>query len=215
VKGIKGMFGKKKDKEPDERTDEAKKQDLISAVKEGTALARDPGKGRRAIAKGLKELTTRYRLQSLDLVTDTHGKKEDNVHVRGTVNPTYDGDGFIVSPFPPDKVVIGATIGPPRRRAGFEEVLDPPPEAGLPGYERAHLLGAGFGVESPLGVLYAPRYVNQILHNKGIENTIRQSYKIRYPGAQLFLRAEATAHPGTNLLARVVYTSQAACRENP
>jgi hypothetical protein len=42
-----------------------------------------------------------------------------------------------------------------------------------PQYERSHTLGQGTGFESPYGILYAPRYVNQRLQNAGIERYLR------------------------------------------
>ena len=88
---------------------------------------------------------------------------------------------------------------------GTEEVLAPPSEAGLPGYERAHLSGKGFGRESPLGVFYAPREVNQVLQNRGIEKLIRDMYRKRYSGAEFHVLLTAEPHPGTELLAKVIY----------
>jgi Bacterial toxin 4 len=196
----------KKDKKSDERTDAQKIADLKAAVNEATLIARDERKSKRSKKRALLEIQKRYNLKSLEMVTDRSSKNKENVHVRGVINPTYDGDGFITSMFPPEPtVVIEAQIGPPQPRQDFENVLMLPGQAGLPGYQRAHLLGAGFGVESPLGVLYAPEEVNQALQNRGIEALIRGMYRTRYPGAEFFIRATAKPHIGTQLLARVVY----------
>jgi hypothetical protein len=92
-------------------------------------------------------------------------------------------------------------VGAPQGRQGFEEVLEPSPA----GFQRAHLVGAGFGVESPLGVFHAPTRVNQELQNRGIEQFIRGMYRNRYPGVDFFVRADAEPHPGTDFLARVTY----------
>jgi Bacterial toxin 4 len=198
--------GAKQD-EPETRTQEQMELDLKQAVNEGTAVANKAGQTKQAIIQELAGLEKKHALKSLKVVTDSKDKDKERVHIRGEVNPTYDGDGFITSTFPPGKVVINAAIGPSRPRAHYErKVLESPTAAGLPGYQRAHLLGAGFGVESPLGLYYAPRFVNLVLQNNGIEQAIREAYRTRYPGAELFIKAEATPHPGTDLLARVVYT---------
>lgn len=199
-------FGKKDEDKVDTRTADEKLRDVKKAVDLGSKFAGDRGSPKRKVADELNKLKKEYRLSSLQVVVDTAGKATNRVHVHGEVNPTYNSQGFITDSFPPDEVIIEAEIGPPAPRAHYErKVLEAPSAAGLSGYERAHLLGAGFGVESPLGLYYAPRFVNQILQNRGIEETIRNSYATRYPGAKLFIQARAKAHPGTNLLARVVY----------
>ncbi|MEG4114104.1 MULTISPECIES: eCIS core domain-containing protein [unclassified Microcoleus] len=190
----------------DNRTLEQKNADLRNAVTEATGIARNERLAARVRRIQIEAIKQRYRLNRLELVTDARSSGRENVHVRAVINPTYDGNGFQISPFPPEPiVVIEAQIGPSQPRQGFEEVLVPPTEAGLPGYQRAHLVGAGFGVESPLGVLYAPEAVNQRLQNRGIEALIRGMYRNRFPGAEFFIVARAEPHSGTQLLARVVY----------
>jgi dolichol kinase len=192
---------------PDARTPEEKNRDLHAAVEQASTIARDRTKGRRARVREINRIKEQYRMTSLEMITDSHARARDNIHVHGVINPTYDGAGFIIDAFPPEpKVVIQTEIGAPQPRAGFERVLQPPGAAGLPGFQRAHLVGAGFGAESPLGIFYTPAQVNLRLQNSGIEEFIRQIYANRAPGARFFLRAAAEPHPGTQILARVVYT---------
>jgi hypothetical protein len=187
---------------PDNRTPEQKMNDLRTAVNQGTQIARDPQLSRRQKTRQLNDLKTRHRLSALELVRDNQTSARENVHVRGTVNPTYDGQGFIIDRFPPEPtVVIETDIGDPQSRQGFEEVLEPSP----PGMQRAHLIGAGFGRESPLGVFHVPTEVNQELQNRGIEALIRGMHANRFPGVVFTVRATAVPFSGTQNLRRVNY----------
>jgi hypothetical protein len=196
----------------DDRPPAQKQADLRAGVDEATALMQGPATERSVRAR-LAAIKAKHRLATLELVVDAKEREKERAHIRGTVNPTYDGTGHIINEWPPDRVVIEAVIGAPTARQHFErKVLESPGRAGLPGYERAHLLGAGYGVESPLGILYAPSEVNQRIQEQSLDTFIRSMYTQRYPGAQFSLRAEAVAHPVTtrqpvaNLLARFVYT---------
>ncbi len=187
---------------PDNRTPEQKMNDLRTAVAQGTQIAQNPQISRRQKTRQLTELRTRHRLSTLELMRDNQTTVRENVHVRGTVNPTYDGQGFIIDRFPPDPtVVIETDIGDPQPRQGFEEVLEPSPA----GMQRAHLIGAGFGPESPLGVFHAPTEVNQELQNRGIEALIRGMHANRFPGVTFSIRATAMPFSGTQNLRRVNY----------
>jgi hypothetical protein len=187
----------------DTRTPQEKERDLRAAVREGNVVLADRDAGRRQQRQVLAQIRDRYRLVNLEIVADSRREGNQRVHLRGTINPTYDGDGFIISADPPGPTVVIVTdIAAPQPRQGFEEVLEPSPA----GYQRAHLVGAGFGRESPLGVLHAPIEVNQELQNRGIEQFIRGSYAQRLPGVAFTLRAESSPRPGTDYLARVRYT---------
>jgi hypothetical protein len=197
----------------DVRTAAQKEADLRAGIREGSDLLKQKGASERKVRTTLAGIKTKYRLTALDLVVDNKDKVRERVHIRGAVNPTYDGDGYVINAWPPDRVVIEAVIGAPAaKRKNFEKVLETPGRAGLPGYQRAHLLGAGYGVESPLGILYAPTEVNQRIQEKSLDTFIRAMYTQKYPGAVFTLRAEAVAHPVTarqpvaNLLSRFVYT---------
>jgi hypothetical protein len=199
-------FGGRKE-EPDERTEAQKADDLRTGATAAEQLVDNKQLSARERRNLLGDIRKRFRMSELALVVEKSEGVRERVHVHAVVNPTYDGVGKIIDKEPLDKTVIEAEIGPAPSaggppRAGFENVLDPPPL----GYQRAHLIGAGFGAESPLGVLYAPTRVNQELQNKGIEGFIRNLYATRIPGARLFLRATAVAQPGrSEYLGRVVY----------
>jgi hypothetical protein len=105
----------------------------------------------------------------------------------------------------------------PREQApNFQNRVPGARGSGLPGYERAHLWGPGFGDEAADGIMYAPRGVNQYLQNLGIEGVIRQTARdVRARGGRVWVTARAEAHPpGTrglpevpgDVLARVEYT---------
>jgi hypothetical protein len=214
---VKGLFGKKDKKDiPDERSEAEKEHDLHSAVKEATEIVADEKLGKKEKRIAVKNTKEKYRLASLEMIKDSHAPGHDTVHIHGAINPTYDGRGVIISDFPPrPKVVIVTELGAGKPRQGFEEVLERPGLAGLPGFHRAHLVGAGFGAESPLGVLYTPAAVNLRLQNSGIEDFIRQSYAQRVPGARFFVRATSEPHRGTEILARAVYVLSAQLPSEP
>ena len=189
--------------QPDERTPAQKEQALRAAVQEAGPVTKDRTISRRKKQQALNVIKVRHRLTDLSLATDSKTAQIERVHIHAVINPTYDGQGFIIDNWPPEpRVIIETTIGAPQPRAGFEEVLPPSP----PGFQRAHLIGAGFGAESPLGVLHAPTQVNQELQNRGIEQFIRGLYRRRYPGVEFTVRADAVPRPGTEFLARVTYT---------
>lgn len=71
--------------------------------------------------------------------------------------------------------------------------------------ERAHLHGAGLGMESPFGIGPAPTEVNQILQNKGIEKFMRDLRENLPPGATLSYQTNAEFHPGSTRQARIEY----------
>jgi hypothetical protein len=192
---------------PDQRTQPEMMRDAQAAVAAADGIVADDAKGAEEKRKHLETLRRRYRLKSLEIVSDGQRGSKELVHVRGTVNPTFDGNGHLISKWPPDRTVIETMLGPIGKRHDFQnKVLESPSKAGLPDHERAHLLGPILGKESSLGIYYAPRDVNQRLQKRGIEGFLRSMYAKRYPGAQFFLRAEAAPHPGTDILARVVYT---------
>ncbi|MBH0053126.1 MULTISPECIES: polymorphic toxin type 4 domain-containing protein [unclassified Salinibacterium] len=85
----------------------------------------------------------------------------------------------------------------PRAEApNYQNRLESARRVGLPGYERAHLWGPGFGDEAADGIMYAPRGVNQILQNLGVEGVIRQSAEqARAMGGRLLVEARAVSHP--------------------
>lgn len=192
----------KKDKTPDARTDAQKMADMKAAVSEGQSIVSDKSTSKKKKDKGLKKLKSKYKLTNIELVSDAKAKETETVHIRATINPTYDSNGIIISAFPPSPVVrIVAMVGAPIPRQGMEEVLEE-----KKGYERAHLLGPILGHDLPQGVMYAPSEVNQKLQKSGIEGLIKAMYKQRYPGAEFKVTLTATPHPGGgDLLASAKY----------
>lgn len=142
------------------------------------------------------------KLTNIELVSDSKAKETETVHIRATINPTYDSNGIIISAFPPSPVVkIKAIVGAPIKRQGMEDVIEE-----KKGYERAHLLGPILGHDMPQGVMYAPSEVNQKLQKSSIEGLIKAMYKQRFPGAEFQVTLTATPHPGGgNMLASARY----------
>ena len=59
----------------------------------------------------------------------------------------------------------------------------------LRGWQRAHLIGPGFGTELFTGMMLAPEHVNQHAQNKGVEHFIRTAAEIE--GAEVSVRVRA------------------------
>jgi hypothetical protein len=185
------LFGKK-DKTPDARTDAQKMTDMKAAVAEGQTIVSDKSTSKKKKDKNLKKLKSKYKLTNIELVSDAKAKETETVHIRATINPTYDSSGIIIDAFPPSPVVkIVAIVGAPIPRQGMEEVIEE-----KKGFERAHLLGPILGHDLPQGVMYAPSEVNQKLQKSGIEGLIKAMYKQRFPGAEFKVELTATPHAG-------------------
>jgi hypothetical protein len=118
------------------------------------------------------------------------------------------GDGELRAWRSPDGVLHQETvIGARRDRMGMEDQIYAHGEGGFAGsaLERAHLHGAGLGVESPFGIGLAPREVNQILQNKGIEKYMRSLRDALPKGATLVYETNVVPHPGTSRQANIGY----------
>jgi hypothetical protein len=100
--------------------------------------------------------------------------------------------------------VIRAPLGAALPRAGFERVLLPSVQVGLPGWERSHSQGPGTGHESPHGMVYAPPQVNQGLQRLGIERYLRELVR-QNPGVELWLTTETYTHTGSDRLKEIIY----------
>jgi len=105
--------------------------------------------------------------------------------------------------------VIRSKIGAPVSRSNFEKLMFPGIELGLQGWERSHSQGAGTGCESPHGILYAPKEVNQHLQNRGIEQFLRDFFQVKAPDVELFLTTDTAAWPGTRRLRCIEYVLEA------
>jgi hypothetical protein len=99
-------------------------------------------------------------------------------------------------------------IGRGDARAGTELGYASGTEHGDPRYagmERAHTLGRGTGFESPFGIFYAPRHVNQEIMNNGIEEFMRGLRDTAAPGEQFYVSTFTAAHAPTRRLREVHY----------
>lgn len=70
------------------------------------------------------------------------------------------------------------------------------------GYQRAHLVGPGFGGEAVAGLMLAPHGVNQLVQNKGIEKVLRDAAAL---GGEVHVKAVATGRELTIPLTRGRY----------
>jgi hypothetical protein len=101
-----------------------------------------------------------------------------------------------------------SVLGPGTGRRGTEKEMFSASEMGLPevaGMERAHTLGQGTGFESPFGILLAPREVNQIIQNNGIEELLRGLQASAHSGEAFHVSTLTVPHPGTSRLKEIRY----------
>ena len=98
---------------------------------------------------------------------------------------------------------VKPSISPIRGEKGmdFKDELPSPSKKlynghSLKGYERAHLWGHGFGDEAKLGLMYAPKALNQEVQNFGFEKFIRELQVLsQQEGRKVFCRCKAFSHP--------------------
>ena len=99
-------------------------------------------------------------------------------------------------------------LGPSTGRRQTELEMPSASEHGRPevaGMERAHTLGQGTGFESPFAIFYAPREVNQIIQNNGVEEMLRGLQSSARPGESFHVSTLTKPHPGTKRLAEIRY----------
>lgn len=101
--------------------------------------------------------------------------------------------------------VIRSKLGPSTSRLDFEQQFFRGIEVGLPGWERAHSQGQGTGHESPHAIRYAPREVNQVIQNRGIERYLRELYRLKPSDTVLWLTTVTATFPRTLRLKEIQY----------
>ncbi len=94
-------------------------------------------------------------------------------------------------------------------RGGFERLIFPGIEVGLPGWQRAHSQGPGTGFESPNAIRYAPEEVNQKYQNSGIERYLRELLLLKPEDTELWLMTVTSTHPRTLRLKEIQYRVEA------
>lgn len=77
-------LGKKKSKEPDDRSEQEKRRDLNAALEGAEALLRDPNQTVEDIEAQLPDIKTTYRLTALNLV---FGESDGTLRIKGEINP--------------------------------------------------------------------------------------------------------------------------------
>jgi hypothetical protein len=103
------------------------------------------------------------------------------------------------------QIVIQDLLSSPKQRKKYERDLPSITQAQLQGWERGHSQGAGTGSESPAGIRYIPKEVNQKLQNHGIESYLRQIFENKEAHMDFWLTTVTTTYPGTLRLAQIDY----------
>jgi hypothetical protein len=197
--GLGGEEAAPADDANDTRTADEKMTALHAAVEEAEqAVLHEPDPA--VQEEVLSQIKARHNIKTLEIVVDANTAEGRRAHMHATVNPTWDGRGILLDAQNPPgpEVVIIMDLATPPGRSGFERVLEPPAQAGLPAgqWVRAHLVGQGFGQESPHGIFYAPTTLNGHIQNACIEEIIRGVYANRkVPGTVFQLTATAKPQP--------------------
>lgn len=87
---VKKMWGKltgKKDGKPDERTDAQKQQDLEKGLTEAEGLLKNKKLSTEQVKAKLPAIKSKYKMASLEVVTDTKTENQETDHVQGEINP--------------------------------------------------------------------------------------------------------------------------------
>ena len=101
--------------------------------------------------------------------------------------------------------VIQSRLRPAPGRQGFEKLLFPGIEVGLPGWQRSHSQGSGTGFESPSAIRYAPEEVNQQFQRLGIERYLRELVDLKPNDTDLWLTTVTATHLRTLRLKEIQY----------
>jgi len=112
---------------------------------------------------------------------------------------------------------VDVVLGPPIPRQGAEDEFPRGSQVGLmepvqgPGsivrnvpYQRAHIIGPGFGIELPM-IMYAPEKINQDLQNRGVEKLLRELTDKIGEFADIHVTAHATTQTGSLRLGQITY----------
>lgn len=76
-------------------------------------------------------------------------------------------------------------------------------------YQKAHLVGHGFGDEARDGIMYAPAEFNQFWQNKGVEKWIRElGEQARALNGNLVIRARATSYSPREITEQIIKDGQ-------
>ena len=91
VAGVGKLFGKGKAEKPDERTPEQKQKDLDQAMAEGEKVLEDENKSPQQVKKELVPIKAKYRVATLEVITDSTSESEETDHIHGENSPGKDG----------------------------------------------------------------------------------------------------------------------------
>jgi hypothetical protein len=87
-----GKDNKNKDGKADERTEQAKKADLDKAVGEAEVLLKNKEMSSDEVKERLPAIKFKYKMTSLELVTDSETDSEEIVHIEAKINPSKTGE---------------------------------------------------------------------------------------------------------------------------
>lgn len=87
---FKALFGKKEGK-PDMRTDAQRQEDLSKAMAEGQALLANDNDSPDDVRHALVGIKTKYRVDSLELVTENQNDEGETDHIEGAMSPPRRG----------------------------------------------------------------------------------------------------------------------------
>jgi len=128
-------------------------------------------------------------------------KNGDFIEINGKHKIWQDKDGAIYH-----DSEVGDSLG---SRAGTEKEFFSAGDSGiegLEGMERAHSLGQGTGFESPFGIRSAPKLVNQLLQNQGIEELIRTLHaSLKASGNKVRVKTRTKTHNASLRLKEITY----------
>jgi uncharacterized protein DUF4157 len=87
---FKALFGKKEGK-PDMRTEAQRQEDLSKAMAEGEALLRNDNDSPDDVRHALSGIKAKYRVDSLELVTESQNDEGETDHIEGSMSPPRKG----------------------------------------------------------------------------------------------------------------------------
>lgn len=102
-------------------------------------------------------------------------------------------------------IVIRSRMKSPPGRRDYEKMFWPGIEVGLVGWERAHSQGNIVGNESPHGIRYAPKEVNQHFQRLGIERFLQELVLEKASDVELWLTTVTSTHANSLRLKEIQY----------
>jgi hypothetical protein len=125
---FKSLFGGK-DKKPDIRTDAQKEADLNKGVSEAEGFLQQQSMSVKDVKAKLPGIKSKYKLTSLDLVTEGKSAEGEKDHIEGVINPKKVGKTVVKQTGDPQLDALGAQLVLPKSKIYFNEVVSKNPPA--------------------------------------------------------------------------------------